>query len=59
MSRWKIFRRDRSSNSDPVVPTGEVYDDVAARDDAPRLPVADYLALRSAEDGWDYSAEPL
>lgn len=56
--KWKMMRKHPGEAETAYVATGEVYDDVLVHgSDAAPLPVADYLALRQREDGWDYKAD--
>lgn len=60
MAKWKLFRKHPKEPDEAFIETGEVYDDAVAHgsDDAPS-PIADYLALRQREDGWDYKVDPV
>lgn len=59
-SLFKLFRRNPGEGDDAWKETGEVYhigEDCGTEQDQ-RLPLEEFLALRTIEDGYEYKADP-
>ena len=59
-SLFKLLRRDAGAPDDAWIETGETYriDDDCGLEPGQRLPLDEFLILRTLEDGFEYKAEP-